>query len=384
MAAMEAALRISLPPPRITFRIKPKVALVHDYLVQDGGAERVLAALQELYPEAPTFVLFYDPLNSHEQFRSRRIKTSFLDRWPLAHRAYQWYLPFMPLAVEHLDLSDFDLVISSSSSFAKGVIAAPGSTHICYCHTPTRFLWQERLGYLNDLPQPAIMRTLLPPLLHRLRQWDRMAAERPDMLITNSQTSRARIRRYYSREAHVIHPPVEVNRIPHAADSGRYWLAGGRLVGYKRFDLIVKAFAKLNLPLKIFGIGPELKKLRRLAGTKTEFLGQVTDETKAGLYADAIGFICPQLEDFGITAIEAMAAGRPVLTYGKGGGAETVLDGVTGIHLETQAWEDIGDAVIRFEAARFDPIRIRAHAESFSTERFKGNMRAFVEHALSH
>jgi glycosyltransferase involved in cell wall biosynthesis len=365
-----------------TIKSAPRVALVHDYLVQDGGAERVLAALQEMFPTAPTFVLIHDKERSHDTFRTRVIKTSFLDRLPFAKPAYQWYLPLMPMAVEHIDLTGFDLVISSSSSFAKGIIVAPGSTHVCYCHTPSRFLWQDRLGYLNDLPQPKILKSLLPPLLHSLRQWDRMAAERPDLMVTNSQTSRERIKRYYHRDAAVIHPPVDVTRIPISTNEGRFWLTGGRLVGYKRFDVAVRAFAKLNLPLKIFGSGPEEKRLRAMAGSKTEFLGQITDAEKISFYQDAIGFIAPQLEDFGITAVEAMAAGRPVLTFGKGGGAETVLHNTTGLHLETQSWEELGDTVIRFDATRFDPKTIRAHAERFSTERFKQEFGNYL-HAIS-
>ncbi|MEO5927614.1 MAG: glycosyltransferase [Patescibacteria group bacterium] len=361
-----------------------KVALVHDYLVQDGGAERVLAVLQEMFPEAPTFVLFHDPNESHESFAGRTIKTSFLNSWPFARRGYQWYLPLMPMAIEHIDLTGYDLVISSSIAFAKGALASPGSTHICYCHTPTRFLWQERLSYLNDLPQPRIIKNLLPPLLHHLRQWDRIAAERPDVMITNSETSRGRIQRYYGRDAQVIYPPVDVGRIPVATGPGQFWLTGGRLVAYKRFDLVVKAFAKLHMPLKIFGNGPEFAKLKAMAGSKTEFLGHISDKEKLDLYRDCIGFISPQLEDFGITSVEAMAAGRPVITYGKGGGSETVIDGVTGIHLKRQAWEDIGDAVIRFDASQFDPKIIRAHAETFSTERFKQQFADAILHAHSH
>lgn len=381
---MNGPIQATLPVAQIEKpRPRPRVALVHDYLVQDGGAERVLGVLQDMFPDAPTYVLIHDPKRSHHRFRERVIRTSFLDSWPLSHRAYQWYLTFMPMAVEHLDLSGYDLVISSSIAFAKGVIAAPDSLHVCYCHTPTRFLWHDRLGYLNDLPQPRFIRTLLPPVLHSLRQWDRLAAERPDLMLTNSETSRGRIKRYYGRDAHVIHPPVDVSTIPVGTEPGKYWLAGGRLVGYKRFDLVVKAFAKLNLPLKIFGIGPEMKKLRALAGPKTEFLDHVSDMEKANLYRDAIGFVSPQVEDFGIMIVEAMAAGRPVITYGVGGAKETVIPGVTGIHLETQSWEDIGDAVIRFDASRYDAKAIRAHAETFSTERFTAAMNAFIEHALA-
>lgn len=379
---MNSPMQTLLPVYRPITQPKLKVALVHDYLVQDGGAERVLGVLQDMFPEAPTFVLIHNPKRVPKQFHNRIIHTSFLDRWPFARNIYQWYLPFMPMAIEHLDLTGYDLVISSSSSFAKGVIAAPEGLHICYCHTPTRFLWQERFGYFNDLPQPAIMRKLLPPVLHNLRQWDRLAAERPDLMITNSQTSRERIKRYYGRDAHVIHPPVDIPKIPPGQWPGKYWLAGGRLVGYKRFDLIVKAFAKLNLPLKIFGIGPEMRKLKKIAGAKTEFLEHVSDRQKAALYQEAIGFISPQIEDFGITVVEAMAAGRPAIVYGQGGSKETVIHGATGIHLEAQSWEDIGDAVIRFDPARFDPLTIRAHAESFSVERFKEKMSAFIERAL--
>ncbi len=361
-----------------------RVALVHDYLVQDGGAERVLAALQELYPDAPTFVLIHDPKRSHPVFQQQNIQTSFLNNAPLSHRYYQWYLPLMPMAIEHFDFTGFDVVISSSSSFAKGLIAAPESLHICYCHTPTRFLWQERLGYVNDLPQPRVIKAFLPPLLHRLRQWDRLAADRPDIMLTNSLTSQQRIKRYYGRDAEVIHPPVDIERIPLATDTGKYWLAGGRLVRYKRVDLVVRAFAKLNLPLKVFGIGPELRTLQRLAGPRTEFLGHVDDKEKGLLYRDAIGFISPQIEDFGLTMVEAMGAGRPVISFGQGGARETIVPGLTGLHLAHQAWEDIAEAVSHFDAGSFDPKKIRAHAEQFSTANFKQRFGSFVDHANSH
>ncbi len=382
MARMEVA-QTQLFLPRAAYGTRPlRVALAHDYLIQDGGAERVLAALQEMFPDAPTYVLVHDATRVHPSFGSRDIRTSFLQRLPFAPRLYQWYLPLMPTAVEYLDISGYDLVISSSSSFAKGVILPPETMHICYCHTPTRFLWEDRIGYLNDLPQPRIMRAILPFLLHDLRTWDRLAAERPDHLVTNSRVSQTRIKRYYGRDAEIVHPPVDVDRITPNGSTGSYWLAGGRLVGYKKFDLIVKAFAKLDLPLKIFGIGPEKKKLHAIAGPKTEFLGHVDDETKIALYQNCIGFIHPQVEDFGIAAVEAMAAGKPVIAYGRGGGAETVVKDETGVFIEAQTWVDIGDAVIRFDPRAYDPTRIRAHALTFSKERFRTAMRAFIERTL--
>lgn len=360
-----------------------KVALVHDYLIQDGGAERVLLALHELYPNAPIFTLFYDKERTHPGFSKADIRPSSLNALPFAPRHYQWYLPFMAQATEQFDLSRFDLVISNSSSFAKGAIAAPHALHIGYCHTPTRFLWQERLGYVNELPQPAIIKKILPAFLHQLRQWDRAAAERPDVMLTNSQISRERIKRYYRRDATVLPPPVDVEQIQLSTHPGTYWLAGGRLVAYKRFDLIVRAFSKLNLPLKIFGVGPEEKKLRAMAGPRTEFLGCVDEPTKRDLYQRAIAFLAPQIEDFGITTVEAMAAGKAVIAYGKGGAAETMANGVTGSFIDVQCWEDLANAVLRFDPTRYDATKIRAHAEQFSKQRFQDGMRAFVDAAYA-
>jgi glycosyltransferase involved in cell wall biosynthesis len=361
-----------------------KVALVHDYLIQDGGGERVLAALQEVFPDAPTYTLFYDQERTHACFIGKDIRTSGLQRIPFLRRHEEWMLPFMPMAMEHMDFSGFDLVISSCSTFAKGIIVPPGTTHVCYLHTPTRFLWEDRAAYVNDLALPRAVKHLLPYTLHRLRTWDRLAADRPDVVITNSVTSQERIRRYYGREAAVVRPPVDADTTPAPATVAGptteqpFWLTGGRLVSYKRFDLTVRAFAKLNLPLKVFGVGPELRRLKKIAGPNTEFLGRITDDAKQMLYKNAWGFIHPQVEDFGITAVEAMAAGKPVIAYKKGGGAETVKDGVTGQLIDMQTWEDIGDAVIRFEPTRYDAATIRAHAAQFSKERFKEQLRTLL------
>ena len=375
-------MSLASAPVRTEARNEPRrVALVHDYLVQDGGAERTLLALHEMYPRAPIFTLFHDPRRTHAGFKHADIRPSRLNELPFAKRHYQWYLPFMASAVEDMDLSGYDLVLSSSSSFAKGVIASPDALNICYLHTPTRFLWQERVGYINELPQPALIKRILPSILHQMRTWDRLAASRPDILLTNSRTSQSRIKRYYGRGSTVIAPPVDIERIPFSHKPGTFWLTGGRLVAYKRFDLAVRAFAKLNLPLKVFGEGPELPKLKKLAGPKTEFLGHVTEQEKIELFREAIAFLHPQIEDFGITAVEAMAAGRPIIAFGQGGAAETVIDGTTGTYFEVQTWEDVGNAVIRFDPGKFDARRIRAHAETFAKPAFQKRVREQISDA---
>ncbi|MCC7522572.1 glycosyltransferase [Candidatus Uhrbacteria bacterium] len=375
-------MSLASAPVRTEARNEPRrVALVHDYLVQDGGAERTLLALHEMYPRAPIFTLFHNPRRTHAGFKHADIRPSRLNDLPFAKHHYQWYLPFMASAIEDMDLSGYDLVLSSSSSFAKGVIASPDALNICYLHTPTRFLWQERVGYINELPQPALIKRILPSVLHQLRTWDRLAASRPDILLTNSRTSQSRIKRYYGRGSTVIAPPVDIERIPFSHKAGSFWLTGGRLVAYKRFDLAVRAFAKLNLPLKIFGEGPELPKLKKLAGPKTEFLGHVTEQEKIELFREAIAFLHPQIEDFGITAVEAMAAGRPIIAFGQGGAAETVIDGTTGTYFEVQTWEDVGNAVIRFDPGKFDARRIRAHAETFAKPAFQKRVREQIREA---
>lgn len=360
-----------------------RIALVHDYLMQDGGAERTLLAFHRLFPTAPIFTLFYDQRKVHPAFKDAKIIPSFLNTFPFAPGKYQWYLPLMPHAAESIDLTGYDLILSSSSSIMKGIIVPPGATHICYCHNPTRFLWQERHGYVNDLPQPGIVKRLLPFYLHHLRQWDVLAADRPDVLLTNSKTSQERIRRFYRREAKVIFPPVDTHLIQPSSTNAGYWLIGGRLVRYKRFDLVVTAFARLNLPLKVFGTGPEQARLRAMAGPKTEFVGSVTEEEKFDLYRNAIAFLYPHIEDFGITAVEAMAAGKPVVAYGKGGVTETVIPGKTGTFFHVQTWQEIANSVLRFHTHTFSSSEIRAHAEQFSQERFAAHIKETISEVMN-
>lgn len=354
-----------------------KLALVHDYLKQDGGAEKVLAVLQDLWPEAPTYALFFDP-ERLPQFKGKDVRTSFLQRAPLIQSKFQWYLPLMPTATEHYDLKAFDVVVSSTSAFAKGVITQPGTAHVCYCHTPTRFLWTDTLSYVEELHIPRIVKNILPPVLSLLRLWDKHAADRVDAFIANSKTVQERIKKYYNRDSVVIHPPVDTHRFAVSDAPKEYFLAGGRLVAYKRFDLIVEACNRTGIKLKIFGTGPVMGELRKVAKGNVEFLGRVSDADLPALYAGAKAFIHPQEEDFGITAVESMAAGRPVIAYKKGGAVETVIEGVTGELFEEQSWEELADHLIRFDESTYDPAAIRAHAEQFGTERFKKQMEEFV------
>ncbi|HTK04296.1 MAG TPA: glycosyltransferase [Candidatus Eisenbacteria bacterium] len=358
-----------------------RIALVHDYLVQDGGAERVLQAFQEIWPKAPTFALLYDPSRMGTGFRGKDIRTSFLQQVPFALKRYKWFMPLMPMATERHNVNDFDVVLSSTSAFAKGVITRPETLHICYCHTPTRYLWSDTHSYINEVGIPRPIRHIVPMMLTDIRVWDRLAADRVDRFIANSATVGKRIRKYYQRDSDVIHPPVDTTRFAASRTQGDYYVAGGRLVAYKRFDVVVRAFNKLGIPLKIFGEGPEMAKLRAMAKPNIEFTGRVGEREKAELYAGAIAYIHPQEEDFGITAVEAMAAGKPVIAYRKGGAVETIIDGKTGVFLEEQSWEELANQIIRFDPGHFDAETIREHAGAYDTAIFKERIRRYVEDA---
>lgn len=358
-----------------------KIALVHDHLMQDGGAEKVLLALQDIFPGAPTYTLLYDPKRVSPEFASKDIRTSFLQRLPFGLKRYQWLLPLMPAATESHDLSAFDVIVSSSSAFAKGIITRPGAVHICYCHTPTRYLWSDTHSYVQDLRAPKLLKIGLPMLLGKLRVRDRLSADRVDRFVANSATVAERIRKYYGRDSVIIHPPVETGKFTVPDGPGTYFLAGGRLVSYKRFDLVIQAFNRLGLPLKIFGDGPLLGQYRREARSNIVFTGKVSDEEKAALYRGAIAFIHPQEEDFGITALESMASGRPVIAYRKGGALETVVEGVTGTFFDDQEWEELASAVIRFDPSKYHARTIRERAEAFDVALFKRRIASLVSEA---
>ncbi len=358
-----------------------KLAIIHDHLIQDGGAERVLKVLHNLYPKAPVYTLVFDKKKLGRVFSPNIVKTSFLQHIPFITKKYQWFLPLMPLATEQYDLSEYDIILSSNSAFSKGVIPKQKTLHICYCHTPTRYLWSDTHAYIQELKKSQVVKKILPFFLTNLRLWDRLAADRVDLFIANSKTVQERIQKYYRRKSDVMYPPVETDIFYIAKKTGDYYLAGGRLVSYKRFDIVVDAFNRLGIPLKIFGMGPEYHQLKKNARKNIEFVGDVSDDEKASLYSESKAYIHPQEEDFGITAIEAMASGRPVIAFAAGGALEMVTEGVTGEFFVDQDWPALIDSILRFKPERYDPHIIRERALVYSTERFKKELSQYISHA---
>ncbi len=356
-----------------------RVALVHDYFVQDGGAERVLLALHRLFPEAPIFTLLSNKKYFPPGFEPRQLVTSRLQTLLPKTEWYPLITPLMPMAVEHIDLSSYDLAIISSSSFAKGVIAPPSTQTLCYLHTPTRFLWDGRHTYGKDRGWPWLTRLPLKAAFHRLRSWDYMAAQRPQQLLTNSRISQARIARYYQRQAEILHPPIDLSQIPFTRQGpGTFWLTGGRLVHYKQFDMCIQAANHLRAPLKIYGIGPDEARLKKLAGPTIEFLGRVSETKKYELYRDALAFLHPQIEDFGMSMLEVQASGTPVIAYGKGGALETIEPGTTGLFLPTSTTAALIEAMQAFNPHQFDPKHIRQHTEKFDIPHFNRTINTYA------
>ncbi len=355
----------------------PKVALVHYWLVNMRGGERVLEALCRLYPQADIFTHVLDRQRLSPLLQSRNIATTFIQRLPAGRRLYQKYLPLMPLALEQLDLGGYDLIISSESGPAKGVLTRAESTHICYCHTPMRYLWDFYPQYLAAASAPV--RLAMRPLFHRLRQWDVLSAARVDHFVANSRTVARRIRKHWRRDAAVVHPPVDTGAFPlREGTRGDYYLYLGQLVDYKRVDLAVAACTRLGRPLVVVGEGEARKRLEAQAGPSVRFVGRRDGAEIARLYAGCRALLFPGEEDFGIVPVEAMATGAPVIAYGRGGATETVVDGVTGLFFHEQQVDALTAAMEAFERREsgFDPAAIRTHALAFSEERFR---REFLE-----
>ena len=355
-----------------------RVAIIHYWLVGMRGGEKVLEALCRMYPEADIFTHVVVPEALSDDLRRHTIRTSFIAKLPRAARMYKSYLPLMPLALEQLDLSGYDLIISSESGPAKGVVPPEGAVHICYCHSPMRYIWNMYHDYRRSAG--PIARATMPLLTHYLRTWDASSAARVDRFVANSSTVSGRIRRYYRRDAEVIHPPVDVSAFAPVApeEVGDYYLMVGELVRYKRPDIAVRAFNALRRRLVIIGGGEMLGELRALAGPTVEVLGAQPFATLRHHYARARGLIFPGEEDFGIVPVEAMASGRPVIAYGRGGATETVVEARTGVFFHEQSEEALIDAVARLEGLDLDPAEIALHARQFNPARFERQMRQAV------
>ncbi len=363
----------------------PSLAFIHEWLTVPGGSERVLDAASALYPEAPIYTLVYDE-GSHAgwQLENHPIHTSFLQRLPGARGHYKRYLPLMPLAVEQFDLRAYDVLISSSHAVAKGILTRPDQLHISYTHTPMRYAWDMYQEYLAGSGlKRGVRSTVARLILHYLRLWDTSAADRVDVYVSNSAYVARRIWKTYRRRAQVLHPPVDVDRFQPAGRREDFYLTVSRLVPYKRVDLIVQAFNRLGLPLVVIGGGPGLESIHRLAGGEVEVLGQQDDPVVADYMSRCKAFVYAAEEDFGITPVEAMAAGAPVIAFGEGGVTESVVDGETGLFFHEQSSEGIVQAVRTFEGAspRFPPERLSAHAQRFSKAAFQDSFRRLVGRA---
>ncbi len=359
-----------------------KIALVHDYLNQMGGAERVLLALHDLFPDAPIYTSLYEPERVDPAFRQMDVRPSFLHHLPFAKRHHQPFLLLYPFAFERLDVRAYDLVISSSSAFAKGVITRPDALHICYCHTPMRWVWAYQ-DYVQHERLGPIACWLLSFAITPLRIWDQMSAMRVDYFIANSPVVAQRIAKYYRRRAAIIPPPVATSSYALSPVQDDYFLIVSRLIPYKRLDLAIAAFNALRLPLKIIGEGRDRKRLERLAGPTIEFLGRLPDSQVRELLARCQALIHPGEEDFGLAPLEAQASGRPVIAYAGGGALTSILDGVTGVFFRERSALSLAEAVRSFRPADFDPLTIRRHAEEFDLVRFQRRMRQFIDARLA-
>ncbi|HHL39847.1 MAG TPA: glycosyltransferase family 4 protein [Deltaproteobacteria bacterium] len=358
-----------------------RIAIVHDYLNQRGGAERVVAALHELFPRAPIYTSIVDYDNLLPELAGADIRPSWMQRLPGVLRHFKKYVMLYPRVFDSLMLDGYDIIVSSSSAFGKGATKADPSTfHVCYCHTPMRFVWDYE-SYVEREGMGPLTRAVLPRFIEGLRRWDLATKDRPDRYVANSSKTRERIARFYGRHSTVIFPPVETSKFTPSAGAGDYYLIVSRLNSYKSIDLAVEAFNTLGLPLKVVGDGPYAPALRAMAARNVEFPGPCGDDELARWYAGCRALVFPGEEDFGIAPLEANAAGRPVIAFRGGGALDTVKEGVSGIFFDERTPESIADAVRRFEegAMDVDPAAIRAHALRFDSRVFKERFLGFIE-----
>jgi glycosyltransferase involved in cell wall biosynthesis len=354
-----------------------RVAIVSDPVVQRGGAERVVVAMAEAFPDAPVYAILYSP-NTGPASIATRVRQSWLGRIPGASQRHRALLPLYPSAIESFDLSGFDVIISSHHTAAKGLVRGADQVHICYCHTPMRALWERPHAEIGTLPKFA--RPAAHLLFSNLRVWDYTTAGRVDRFVANSRTTQARILKHYGRTSDLLHPPIETERFTPGGTVGDYYLVASRPVPYKRIDVALAAATQLGRRVVLVGGGGLPP---GFGGANVEVRGHVSDEELIALMRGARALLFPQLEDFGMTPLEVNACGRPVIAYGAGGALETVVDGITGVFAEAQTPEAFATAIERFESLSFDPGAIRAHAEKFSRDRFVRELQAIVAQELS-
>lgn len=357
-----------------------RVALVHDYLNQMGGAEQVVEVFHDLFPQAPLYVSVYDRDVMPDSFRRMDVRTSFLQRISPKRSISYKLLPLFPIAFEQFDLRDYDLVLSSTTTFAKGVLTRPNTCHVCYCNTPFRYLWMYQ-EYLENERVSRPMEAALAALAVPLRVWDYAAAQRVDAFIAGSANAARRIRKFYRREATVVHSPVDVASMPFGSASGDYYLVAGRHLPYKRIDLAIAACNQLQRRLVVTGIGPDTGRLKAMAGPTVEFAGHVERPALRELFAGCRALLWPGEEDYGIAPVEAQAAGRPVIALERGGVLETVRAGVTGVFFAEQTVDALVVAIRQAEETAFDATAVRRHALQFDTAVFKERMVAALDQA---
>lgn len=361
------------------------VALVHDFLIQYGGAERVLEVFCEMFPDAPIYTVLYDKEKMRGKFENRKIITSFFQKLPkYFRRHFKIFLPFLPVAPETFDLREYDLVISSSGAWSKGIVTRLNTTHIAYIHSPMRFVWDRNEKYLKEEKKQKIA-FFIRPVLSYLRLWDYLAADRPDHIIANSCYTQARIKKYYGRESTVIYPPVTLPPQTVDMNKRKYFLIVSRLSAYKKIDMAVKAFNIMNIPLVIVGIGKQYKYLKKIAGENIKFFGFQSDEKLDRIFKRARALIFPGVDDFGLSAAEAASQGVPVIGLRHGGILEIIEEGKTGEFFDSSSSEAIIGAVNKFieKESDYDRGYIKESAKKFGKERFKEEIKAFILRAIN-
>ncbi|MBT4936517.1 glycosyltransferase [Candidatus Peregrinibacteria bacterium] len=354
-----------------------KIAIVHDFLVRFGGAEKLVQTWMEEFPEAPIFTLFYDEKKMGSMFPRKRVKTSSLQKYYSLTKRYTWLLPFMPIAIESFDLSDYDIILSSSAAFSHGVLTTPDQKHICYIHSPMRWAWDYHFSFIKERKMGFLKKFFFQKAISKIRVWDEISASRPDILLAASTEVSHRIKKYWRRDSEIIFPFVDISKFKvekleghqgEKLDEG-YFLIVSQLVPYKRIDIAIQACEELGLTLKIVGEGIMRKELEKISGPHIKFLGRLEEEDLIPVIQNAKAFLFPGIDDFGMAPIESMACGVPVLAYKKGGAMDTVKEGISGVFFKEQSVESLKELLKKTDFSQFDVKKIRSHAEAFSKER---------------